>query len=106
MEPFAAVDEGNESLGFKIMIGLEEEPDYVEAQTGPTYEGTEEDLELLESLSREKKLLLLEKAKERDNSSLLNSPEKETEYKLYCKHCGNKLAKEQKICPVCGKMVV
>lgn len=57
----AAVDEGNETLGFKIAAGLEEEIDYNEAQTGPTYEGTQEDLELLESLSREKILLLLEK---------------------------------------------
>ncbi|MCK4370068.1 MAG: hypothetical protein KAT57_09090 [Candidatus Lokiarchaeota archaeon] len=58
----AAVDEGNETLGFKIAIGLEEEVDYTEVQTGPTYEGTQEDLELFESLSREKILLLLEKA--------------------------------------------
>ncbi|MFX1572411.1 MAG: hypothetical protein ACFFB0_06650 [Promethearchaeota archaeon] len=56
-----AVDEGNEMLGFKVMVGLEEEIEYAEVQTGPTYEGTTEDLELLESLSREKILLLLEK---------------------------------------------
>ena len=56
------VDDGNETLAFKIMVGLEEEIDYEEEQTGPAYEGTEEDLELLESLSREKILLLLEKA--------------------------------------------
>ncbi len=58
----SSVDEGNETKGFKTMIGLEEEVDYSEAQTGPTYEGTDEDLELFESLSREKILLLLEKA--------------------------------------------
>jgi len=57
-----SVDEGNETLGFKIMIGLEKEVDYSETQTGPAYEGTEEDRELFESLSREKILLLLEKA--------------------------------------------
>ena len=57
----AAVDEGNETLGFKIAAGMEEEIDYIEKQTGPTYEGTQEDLELFESLSREKILLLLEK---------------------------------------------
>jgi hypothetical protein len=44
------------------MLGLEEEIDYETVQTGPAYEGTEEDLELLESLSREKILLILEKA--------------------------------------------
>ncbi len=58
----SAVDEGNETLGFKVAAGLEEEPDYVEAQTGPAYKDTEEDLELIKSLSREKILLLLEKA--------------------------------------------
>jgi len=58
----AAVDEGNETVGFKIAAGVEEEVDYTEVQKGPTYEGTREDLELLESLSREKILLLLEKA--------------------------------------------
>jgi hypothetical protein len=57
-----AVDEGNEMLGFNVMMGKAEEIDYAEAQTGPAYEGTEEDLEILESLSREKILLLLEKA--------------------------------------------
>ncbi len=57
-----AVDEGNETLGFKVIMGLEKEIDYAEAQTGPAYEGTEEDLELLKFLSREKILLLLEKA--------------------------------------------
>ncbi len=58
----SSVDEGDEVAGFKAMIGLQEEIDYSETQTGPVYEGTEEDLELLESLSREKILLLLEKA--------------------------------------------
>lgn len=57
-----SVDEGNETAGFKVMIGLEKEVDYSEAQTGPAYEGTVEDMELLKSLSREKILLILEKA--------------------------------------------
>ena len=57
-----SVDEGNETAGFKAMIGLEEEVDYSETQTGPVYEGTQEDLELFESMSREKILLLLEKS--------------------------------------------
>ncbi len=56
-----AVDQENEVHGFLVMIGLAEEIDYEQAQTGPAYEGTTENLELLESLSREKILLLLEK---------------------------------------------
>ncbi|MFX1492779.1 MAG: hypothetical protein ACFFBZ_00700 [Promethearchaeota archaeon] len=57
-----AVDQDNETIAFRVMLGLEEEIDYKVAQTGPAYEGTKEDLELLESLSREKILLILEKA--------------------------------------------
>ncbi|MFX1277279.1 MAG: hypothetical protein ACFFAT_19830, partial [Promethearchaeota archaeon] len=58
-----AVDEGNEMVGFKITTGLMKESDLVkEQEIGPTYAGTIEDLELLEELSREKIILLLEKA--------------------------------------------
>ncbi|MFX0006152.1 MAG: hypothetical protein ACFFAV_05415 [Candidatus Hermodarchaeota archaeon] len=57
----SAVDEGNETVGFKVAAGIEKEIEYVEAQTGPAYEGTEQDLALLESLSTEKILYLLEK---------------------------------------------
>jgi len=57
-----AVDEANETLGFKIMAGMEEEIDYTEVQKGPAYTETKEGLELIESLSREKILLILEKA--------------------------------------------
>ncbi len=56
-----AVDQDNETNAFLVMMGLAEEIDYDQAQTGPAYGGTTEDLELLESLSREKILLLLEK---------------------------------------------
>jgi hypothetical protein len=57
-----AVDEGNETKGFKFAAGMEEEVDIFEEQKGPAYEGTEEDVELIKSLTREKILLLLEKA--------------------------------------------
>jgi hypothetical protein len=58
-----AVDEGNEMAGFKIRTGIIKESDLVKEQAeGPTYAGTIEDLELLEELSREKIILLLEKA--------------------------------------------
>jgi len=57
-----AVDQDDETHGFKEMIGLEKAIDYELTQTGPAYEGTAEDLELLESLSREKIILILEKA--------------------------------------------
>ena len=56
-----AVDQDNETRAFNVLIGKEEEIDYEKEQTGPAYEGTEEDLELLETLSREKILLILEK---------------------------------------------
>lgn len=57
-----AVDEGNEVSGFKVRTGLMRETDFIKEQTGPAYEGTIEDLRLLEELSREKIILLLEKA--------------------------------------------
>lgn len=57
-----AVDQDNETHGFLVMIGLEKEIDYDQIQTGPAYEGTIKDLELLESLSKEKIVLILEKA--------------------------------------------
>ncbi|NHJ21320.1 MAG: hypothetical protein EAX91_10270 [Candidatus Lokiarchaeota archaeon] len=57
-----AVDQDNESHAFLVMLGLEKEIDYDLKQTGPAYEGTAKDLELLEELSREKILLILEKA--------------------------------------------
>ena len=57
-----AVDQDDEAHGFKVMLGLEKEIDYELTQTGPAYEGTAEDLELLDSLSREKIILILEKA--------------------------------------------
>jgi hypothetical protein len=57
-----AVDQENETNPFLVMMGLAEEIDYDIAQTGPTYEGTTQDLELLESLSREKIVLILKKA--------------------------------------------
>ena len=56
------IDQDNESHGFKVMLGQEQEIDYDQVQTGPAYEGTTEDLELLKTLSREKILLLLKKA--------------------------------------------
>lgn len=56
------VDDGNETVVFKVMVGLEEEDDSSEVQTGPAYQETKDDMLLLESLSREKILLLLEKA--------------------------------------------
>ncbi len=55
------VDEDDESLPFKILIGIEEEIDYEEEQTGPTYEGKAEDEALLEELTLNKIILFLEK---------------------------------------------
>lgn len=58
-----AVDEGNEMASFKIRTGLIKVADLEKEQKkGPAYAGTIEDLELLEELSREKIILILEKA--------------------------------------------
>ncbi|MHA1719078.1 MAG: hypothetical protein ACTSWX_00990 [Promethearchaeota archaeon] len=57
----STVDESDETLPFKIMVGLEKEETYEEEQTGPAYEGTAEDDKLLKNLTLEKIVLLLEK---------------------------------------------
>ena len=57
----STVDDDDETLPFKIMVGLEEEIQYEEEQTGPAYEGKAEDEILLEKLTLNKIILLLEK---------------------------------------------
>ena len=58
----STVDQNDESLPFKIMVGLEK-PKTIEEeeQTGPAYEGKAEDEVLLKNLTLEKIVLLLEK---------------------------------------------
>ncbi len=56
------VDQNDETLPFKIMVGLEKlETFEEEEQTGPAYEGKAEDEVLLKNLTLEKIVLLLEK---------------------------------------------
>ncbi|MFX1344116.1 MAG: zinc-ribbon domain-containing protein [Promethearchaeota archaeon] len=61
------------------------------------------DIELLESLSKEKRMHL-------DYNlvigSALDNSEEEINYNLYCKHCGSKLTKDQDFCNVCGEKVI
>ncbi len=58
----STVDEHEESHAFKIMVGLEEEKVVEdEEQTGPAYSGKAEDDVLLENLTLENIVLLLEK---------------------------------------------
>jgi len=98
----SAVDEGNETLGFKIAAGIAEEPDYVEAQTGPAYKETEEDLELIKSLSREKILLLLEKAgvPEGYERKIVIVKNKVFGYKEYDRNYLGSVIKEKKLFPL------
>lgn len=56
-----SMDDGDESLGFKVMVGLEKPIEYEEAQTGPAYQGRAEDDKLLDDLTLENIILLLEK---------------------------------------------
>ena len=57
----STVDENDETLPFKIMVGLEKEEIFEDEQTGPAYEETAEDDVLLKNLTLEKIVLLLEK---------------------------------------------
>ncbi|MFX1432106.1 MAG: hypothetical protein ACFFCY_18205, partial [Promethearchaeota archaeon] len=98
----SAVDEGNETVGFKVAAGIEKEPEYVEVQTGPSYEGTEEDLALLETLSTEKILLLLEKAgiPEGYERKIIIVNNKVYGYKEYDRNYLGSVIKEKKLFPL------
>lgn len=97
-----AVDQDSETHGFKVMIGLEDEIDYTKEQTGPAYEGTERDLDLLESLSREKILLILEKAGIPEGYDLKMVIVKNTiyGYKEYEKNYLGSVIKEKQLFPL------
>lgn len=100
------VDEGSESLAFEIMIGLKEPIDYEEEQTGPAYEGTEEDLQLLEDLSREKILLILEKTElpEGYERKMVIVKNKIYGYKEYERTYMDSVIKERKLFPLKEEM--
>ena len=55
------VDEGDESHEFRVMMGLEEEKKVVYEQTGPSYQARIEDDDILNELTRDKIILILEK---------------------------------------------
>ncbi|MFX1380353.1 MAG: hypothetical protein ACFFA4_14800 [Promethearchaeota archaeon] len=98
----SAVDEGNETVGFKVAAGIEKEPEYIEVQTGPAYEGTEQDLELLETLSKEKILLLLEKVgiPEGYERKIVIVNNKVYGYKEYDRNYLNSVIKEKRLFPL------
>ncbi|MFX1532160.1 MAG: hypothetical protein ACFFBC_13675 [Promethearchaeota archaeon] len=96
-----AVDEGNETLGFKIMLGKADESECPETQFKSIYDRINDDIELLESLSKEKRMHL-----EKVKRSPLDNSEEEINHNLYCKHCGSKLTKNQEFCNVCGERVI
>ncbi|MFX0155749.1 MAG: hypothetical protein ACFE9Q_14605 [Candidatus Hodarchaeota archaeon] len=98
----SAVDEGNETFGFKVAAKIEKEPEYVEAKTGPAYKETAEDLELIESLSREKILLLLEKAgvPEGYERKMVIVKNKVFGYKEYDRNYLGSVIKEKKLFPL------
>ncbi len=97
-----AADEGNEPLAFKIMVGLEAPKDEEQVQTGPSYEGTKEDLELIQSLSRERILLILEKTELPDGYERKMVLVKNTlyGYKEYERNYLGSVIKEKKLFPL------
>jgi hypothetical protein len=97
-----SVNEGDETLGFKVMIGLEEEINYEEEQTGPAYMETKEDLALLKALSHEKILLLLDKAEvpEGYERKMIIVKNKIYGYREYEKNVLGTVIKEKKLFPL------
>jgi len=98
----SAVDEANETSVFNIMAGVEKEVDFSDIQKGPAYEGTEEDLELLDSLSREKILLLLEKSgvPEGYERKMVIVKNKIYGYREYDSHYLDSVIKEKRLFPL------
>ena len=97
-----AVDEGNEIKAFKITSGVEKLTDEDTKQTGPAYEGTIEDMELLEELSREKIVLLLEKTgiPEGYKRKMVIVKNKIYGYKEYDRNYMGSIIKEKKLFPI------
>ena len=97
-----AVDEGNETTGFKISSGLEKITDYEEGTQGPAYEGTLEDMELLDELSREKIVLLLEKTgiPEGYKRKMVIVKNKIYGYREYDRNYMGSIIKEKKLFPI------
>lgn len=97
-----AVDEGNEIKTFKVSAGLEKLTDEDTKQTGPAYAGTLEDMELLEELSREKIVLLLEKTgiPEGYKRKMVIVKNKIYGYKEYDRNYMGSIIKEKKLFPI------
>jgi len=97
-----AVDEGNETTGFKISSGLEKVTDYEEAQKGPAYTESLEDMELLKELSREKIVLLLEKTgiPEGYKRKMVIVQNKIYGYREYDRNYMGSIIKEKKLFPL------
>ena len=97
-----AVDEGNETKSFKIVAGIEKKIDYEKEKTGPAYEGTIEDMELLEELSRDKIVLLLEKTgiPEGYERKMVIVKNKIYGYKEYERNYMGSVIKEKKLYPL------
>jgi len=56
-----SIDDGDESRVFKVFIGLEKQEDHTNEIIGPRYKGTSEDNKILETITEEGILLMLEK---------------------------------------------
>ena len=97
-----AVDEGDETTGFKISSGLEKVTDYEEGTQGTAYEGTLEDMELLDELSREKIVLLLEKTgiPEGYKRKMVIVKNKIYGYREYDRNYMGSIIKEKKLFPI------
>ena len=97
-----AVDEGNETTGFKISSGLEKVTDYEDVQKGPIYDEGLEAEEMLKSLPREKIVLILEKAGIPDGyrRKMVIVKNKIYGYKEYDRNYMGSMIKEKKLFPL------
>jgi len=96
-----AVDEGNETTGFKISSGLEKATDYEEGTQGPAYT-PELDPEIFDDITREKIVLLLEKTgiPEGYKRKMVIVKNKIYGYKEYDRNYMGSMIKEKKLFPL------
>jgi len=93
------VDDGNEPMGFKILVGLQEEVAIEEEQEGPEFQGRNVDLELLDLVKREKILLVLAKTKlpVEYKRELVVVKDKIYKYKVQDEHVNGQVIQEEKL---------
>jgi hypothetical protein len=96
------VDDGSEPMGFKIMVGMQEEVDYEHENVQEEGRATETDFELLDLIKREKLLLVLAKTQLpiEYKRELVVVNDKIFKYRVQDKHINGQMIQEEELIPL------